>query len=451
METLPAELKQYLCDFLDCEDLSTVRVVNKTWAHVAALQLFEGITITPLSLERLRLIVQHEVIAKCVKRISFHTDLLPSILPEMWHEGLIRSSRTWTVEGQALRYHRYVLACREQQRLGENNHKLNREIIELSIPILRRLQCLQLTVGGDLHVSHQIDSPRRPNQQWSKVWSDLRRHVLDEQGASQRETEISKQFTILLNTPAMSGVHIRKLSLINISVSVWHRALQLRQEPYCAGLTTVKSIYLDDLVFFRHLHHTADGHCEVKALGMFLEAAQSLQTLKLHGKLGGFSPNDFLQCFRPSLPKLSRLSLSANTATERSLIDTLMTYRATLARLNISLVELIDGNTGSWHQFFRRVPESLPCLFDVRLRSLYACVPGPRGRWSLYRSEPPYLKAVEHAILTGTDIPYPAYHVAGAFQRTIAKRLHIITVRISRKMDRCHAIANLRCILERDL
>ena len=408
MDTIPAELKHYLCSFLDYEDLSTIRLVNRTWAHVAALKLFERITITPLSLERLRLIAQNSIINTCVKRITFHADLLPSILPEMWHERSILNSRT---EERSLRFNRYVLAYREQQRLRENNHKLNREIIGLSIPMLQRLQWLKLTVGGDIRLCHQIDNSKRLNQQWSKVWYDLRCHVLDKQGASRRETEIARQFTNLLNAPAMSGVRIRNLSLTSISTSVFQRAIQFRQEPYYAGLTVVKRVVLDISVFSTHLDHTADGHCEIEALGIFLEGAQNLQILKLHGNLGGFSRNDFLQCFRPSLPKLSELSISCITVTEQDLIDTLMTYRATLAKLDINVVELADSNTGqpmgSWHQFFCRVPESLPFLCKVRLRHLYTCEPGPRGRWTSDRFDTPYLKAVEHAILNGTEIPQP--------------------------------------------
>ncbi|KAF6233925.1 hypothetical protein HO173_007755 [Letharia columbiana] len=146
---------------------------------------------------------------------------------------------------------------------------------------------------------------------------------------------------------------------------------------------------------------------------MLLEGAQSLETLKLHGN--AIHPqNDFLQCFRPSLPKLSRLSLFGITATEKHLIDTLLAYRATLARLDLVMVLLDDSKTGqwmgSWHQFLRRVPESLPHLRDIRLRSLYHRVLGPRARGSQGGLEPLYLKAVEHAINNGTNIPQPMRH-----------------------------------------
>lgn len=36
METLPVELKQRICGLLGHEDLKSIRVVNKTWAYVAA-------------------------------------------------------------------------------------------------------------------------------------------------------------------------------------------------------------------------------------------------------------------------------------------------------------------------------------------------------------------------------------------------------------------------------
>lgn len=134
MDTLPAELLRQICDLLDREDINSIRVVTKTWAHVAALYLFREITITPFSLERLRLIAQHDVIATCVRSIIFRADLIPSTLPEMWHEESIRRCRTWIMGEEYLYYQRYVRAYCEQQRLRENNYTLSREIIDLSIP-----------------------------------------------------------------------------------------------------------------------------------------------------------------------------------------------------------------------------------------------------------------------------------------------------------------------------
>ena len=62
----------------------STRLVNKVWTQVAASHLFEEFLLTPLSLERLRIISQHEHIATCVKSINFYAHLLPFILPEMW-------------------------------------------------------------------------------------------------------------------------------------------------------------------------------------------------------------------------------------------------------------------------------------------------------------------------------------------------------------------------------
>lgn len=235
METLPVELKQRICGLLGHEDLKSIRVVNKTWAYVAASYLFEEIIITPLSLERIRLIAQHELIATCVKSVTFYADLLPSILPETWHEILISETQMRTMEEVSFRYQRYVLGYCEQQRLCKNNHKLNREIIDLSIPMLRRLQRLKVTTGGDSLHRHQVDNSSRPNQQWSKVWFDLRRHALDEQVSSRWETEIARQFTHLLNALASSEVYIRKLSLTTFSTSVWQRGIQLSQSRTAQG------------------------------------------------------------------------------------------------------------------------------------------------------------------------------------------------------------------------
>lgn len=132
MEKLPPELKQHICGLLDKKDLKSIRILSRTWAHIAAIHLFEEILITPLSLERLRLIAQHEIIATCVKCITFHADLLPSVLPEMWHERWVLRHSWWGVkEDDSFRFRQYVLAYREQQRLRENNHKLSREIRRL--------------------------------------------------------------------------------------------------------------------------------------------------------------------------------------------------------------------------------------------------------------------------------------------------------------------------------
>ncbi len=407
MNALPIELKQHICGFLHDEDLPSVRAVNSTWSHVAACRLFREITITPLSLERLRLIAQHELIATCVKRIILHVDLLPLVLPEMWHEGLIRSQFTHTPKEEAFAFRRYVLAYRVQQRLRENDYKLNREIMDLSIPMLRKLLSLKLVVQSEANGSNQSNNSSRQNQQWFKVWDDLTCYALDIREAFRPETDTFRQMTNLLKTLANSDVHIQRLSLRSRG---WQRILLSRQEPPCGGLTALKTLFLDTSVFYNHLHSTADAHCNVTALGKLLEGAQNLQTLKLHENPCQRPQIDILQYFRPSLPKLSWLNLYGIAASEQDLIDFLLAFRATLAILYLGQVSLAGGNTGqlmgSWHQVFRRVSGEFLYLNKIRLRSLHYLESGPqRWRRSRVKLESAYLKSIEHAILKGTDIP----------------------------------------------
>ena len=184
-----------------------------------------------------------------------------------------------TLREEHLLFQIYVRAYRKQQCLRENNHKLSREINDLSIPMLIRLKCLRLAVGRDTRLGIPTDNSSHPNQQWYELLYGLNLHVPDRRGTSRRDT------------------------------------------------------------------------------------------------------------------------------------DPLLTYRATLAILDLRMVSLADCNTGqstgSWYQFFRRVPERLLCLLDIRLRDLYYSVPmlGPRRRCYRGKLEPSYLKAVEHAIINAIDIP----------------------------------------------
>ena len=333
----------------------------------------------------------------------FYPDLLPSILPEMWHESLIQRDDWWELEvNNTFRFQRYVLAYREQQRLCENNHKLRKEIVSLSIPMLKSLQWLKLATGGPKNLAPQIVSGRNPNQQWARVRYNLGRHVLDERETSRWKTEVATQFTVLLNALADSGVHVRKLNLITISLGVYRRILRLRQEPHCAQLSALKSVFLDTSVISRHWHNTANGHCRVRTLSMLLEEAQNLQTLEMHGGWRDHPRPYFLQCFRPSLPQLTTLSISSMTATEEILIDTLMAYRASLARLDLLRFELADSNfgesMGSWPHFFHRVPETLPCLLEIRLRDLRYSVRVDLGAVCRPRLPPLYEEYVEFAL-----------------------------------------------------
>lgn len=142
---------------------------------------------------------------------------------------------------------------------------------------------------------------------------------------------------------------------------------------------------------------------------MFLKGAQNLQTLRLHRKGIEYYRTDFLQSFRPSLPKLSRLDLHNISTTKQDLIETLLAYRATLTKLCPSQNVLIDGGTGqpmsSWYHFFRWVPKSIFCLLGFRLRHLEYCLPGSYRRLFTGRLELPYLKTVDHAVMNGIDIP----------------------------------------------
>lgn len=87
----------------------------------------------------------------------------------MWHERLIQRCKRVTEKGETFRFQRYVLAYREQQRLRENSYKLNREIVDLSIPMLKRLQWLRLATGEPVYPIHQIDKSCGPNQLWSTI------------------------------------------------------------------------------------------------------------------------------------------------------------------------------------------------------------------------------------------------------------------------------------------
>lgn len=97
------------------------------------------------------------------------------------------------------------------------------------------------------------------------------------------------------------------------------------------------------------------------------------------------------------------------TATEHNLIDTLTVYRSNLVGLGRTRLELADSNTGqsggSWHHFFRRVPETLPCLLEIRLRYLRCRVGVPPRNWIRRTLNWLYVRDVEHAIITRTDIP----------------------------------------------
>ena len=275
--------------------------------------------------------------------------------------------------------------------------------MDLSIPMFRKLLSLKLVVQSEANGSDQKNSSRQ-NQQWFKVWDDLNCYALDPREAFRPETDTSRHLTILLRALAYSDVHIQKLSLRSRG---WQRRLQTRQEPPRGGLTALKTLSLDISVFDNRMQSTADVHCNVKALSMLLEGAQNLQTLKLHESPCQRLRIDILQCFRPSLPKLSSLSLYGITASEQDLIDFLLAFRAALAILYLGQVSLADGNTGqrmgSWDQVFRRVSGEFLCLNKIHLRSLHY---RPQ-RWRRPRGtlESTYLESIEHAILKGTDIP----------------------------------------------
>lgn len=121
MESLSAELKLHVFGLLCYQDLKSISLVNQTCALLAALHVFGRVTLIPLSLERLGLVAQREFVATCVKFIYFHADLLPLMLPELWHEEFAQRCLMETLEEESFQYHRYVLTYKEQQPLRGNN------------------------------------------------------------------------------------------------------------------------------------------------------------------------------------------------------------------------------------------------------------------------------------------------------------------------------------------
>ena len=188
--------------------------------------------------------------------------------------------------------------------------------VDLSIPMLKTLQWLKLATGATEYFTSDMVRGCGPNQHWARVWCNLEDYALEKHGPSRRDTKILNQFTNLFNVLADCGVHIRNLEMTNIDLLVLRRVLRPRRGPYCAQLSTLWSLSSDTSVISMHTSDTADGHCRAKTLGKILEEAQNLQTLEWNGMIHYQSRPYLLQCFRPSLPKLSTLSIFGMDATE---------------------------------------------------------------------------------------------------------------------------------------
>ena len=81
MEKRPVDLKSLICSSLNFADLKSLRQVSRSWTLAPAEVLFKELVITQATLQQL------EILSQWARIIVFRAYLLPSILPELWHEA----------------------------------------------------------------------------------------------------------------------------------------------------------------------------------------------------------------------------------------------------------------------------------------------------------------------------------------------------------------------------
>ena len=343
MYTLPFELRLQICNYLDFTSLKSVRLTSRECDQAAVKVLFKELWVTYSSIGRLFDPSFHEILNLHVRSIVFFIDLLPSILPEIWHERSYSCIPSVDVKSIGLNYGNYSSQYRQQQHFFEESRRKQHDPVVNRWP--SKLHRIKIIGPTWCYLGDSTASPCCVKN-WCKVWRDLDKLGLcpvmmpEDLSCYYNSVDIFR----FLSLPAKSFV--TKFGWELVPWRVWD--LLFTSEPeFLAFITHIQTL---DLGLFKGLRYSSSTDpYEIERLSDCLSKGQALEKLHLcisnHFQRAS-SPirRDFLRIFRPTMPRLKQTEVSGITTTLTSVVYYLAQYRETLTSASFKDILLIVEN-----------------------------------------------------------------------------------------------------------
>ena len=336
MSSLPAELESLVCSFLSIADLKSARQVNKRWAYISGPFLFEELWIAQPTFQKLEDVSCHETIRFHVKKIVLHTLPVPALPTAAWKAERRLKFLPKSPEGLASKFPRYKLLYDEQQRFASS---------DLGVATLTRaVDKLPQLLGLEARAMP-------PPKQWMQLFlpplgsprnlDDLAFYRYLQRSISIRDVKDVMKFM----SNALRGLFQTRsgLKIKHFSPGILYSESITKPSQATPGLALSEN--LKALEVHVRFFDTVDKH--MSGLQDTLSKTLYLERLVLDiGPLTFYTRCDFLEGFRPSLPKLEHLEICGGHTTEYSLISLLTQYIGSLRSLRLDMVSLIDQSTG---------------------------------------------------------------------------------------------------------
>ena len=344
MSRLPAELESSVCSFLNIADLKRARQVNRRWAYISGPFLFEELWIAQPTLQKLEDVSCHETLRFHVKNIVLHILPVPVIPPTAWEAERRLEFLRKSPEELAFKFSRYKFLYDEQKSFAGSDlgvATMRRAVDKL--PHLIGLEARAMT-PAEQRMQHFLPPLGSPG-----YLDDLAAYRYVQRLISRKDIKDAIKF--MRNTlrglfQTRSGRKIKHFSPgILCSRYITKRIQSMR------GLALPEHLKALEV----HIRFFDDVDEHMSGLQTTLSKTLCLERLVLDiGLIRSRTRCDFLEGFRPSLPKLEHLEICGGHTTEDSLTSLLTQFIGSLRGLRLDKVSLIDQPLGqqstSWSQ-----------------------------------------------------------------------------------------------------
>ena len=344
MSSLPAELESLVCSFLDIADLKAARQVNKRWAHISGPFLFEELWITQPTLQKLQDVSCHETLRFHVKKIVLHILPVPVLPWFAWKVDKRLKFLRKHPEELAIKLPRYKLLYDEQQRFAGS---------DLGVATMRRafdkLPQLFWLEGRAIPPPEQRRQYFLPPIGSPGYWDDHEIYRYIQGWISIRDVKDAMKFM---------GETLRGLFQTRSGLKIKH----FIPGVLCSQCITRPNQLMPGLALPEHLqglevHIRFDDWVNEHMSGLQNTLSKTVCLERLLLNMGPRRTHvrcDFLEGFRPSLPKLEHLEIFGGHTTEYSLTSLLTQFIGSLRSLRLDMVSLINQPLGqqstSWSQ-----------------------------------------------------------------------------------------------------
>lgn len=403
MDRFPTELLAQVCSLSDVRSLKKIRLVNATFAQIAAQYLFEGLyfTLIPKYLDKVSEVAFHPTLRFHVRTLYFDYNVLDENYSEyeVW-KAKIDSGQPGTSTGEEIRAKAYALGrdlnhfhanfCRllaSQKALFDS--RMDFAILSAALAMLPNLRAIESIVIPTPY--HSIIGSEDSSD---TVLSDLQMHTLLNPLVDpplSTKTGRARPLASLLSGLGLTRKQILTMEIEDIAWSFWeqdglsgfqHGAQQLIH----AAFRHLEKLFVSFLVDAYDLEVRLQGLMPL-SIANFIGAAQRLQSLELifdchkdedrahfdgTNRLAMFCPRAGQLFATLTLPNLAIFRLQACILTEGILIGFIRRHATTLKHIHINMVVLDNqsAESTSWEKTLKQIAPIL-VLDSVRLRHLW--------------------------------------------------------------------------------